>query len=60
MPEDAQWVFIYYNGRRVEYETDGLDEVSTACATTVLKRRSSQYPAVVIEQSTALAMAVKL
>ncbi len=41
-------VFIDYDGRRVEYETGELDEVSLAYATSVHKSQGSEYPAVVI------------
>jgi len=41
-------VFIDYDGRRVEYETGELDEVSLAYATTVHKSQGSEYPAVVV------------
>jgi exodeoxyribonuclease V alpha subunit len=46
--EEERLVFIDYDGRRVEYETGELDEVSLACATTVHKSQGSEYPAVVI------------
>jgi exodeoxyribonuclease V alpha subunit len=65
--EEEGLVYIDYDGRRVEYETGELDEVSLAYATTVHKSQGSEYPAVtrgkrltvVIEQMKALAMAVK-
>jgi exodeoxyribonuclease V alpha subunit len=41
-------VLIDYDGRRVEYETGELDEVSLAYATTVHQGQGSEYPAVVI------------
>jgi exodeoxyribonuclease V alpha subunit len=46
--EEEGLVFIDYDGRRVEYETGELDEVSLAYATTVHKSQGSEYPAVVI------------
>ena len=46
--EDEGLVFIDYDGRRVEYETGELDELSLAYATTVHKSQGSEYPAVVI------------
>jgi exodeoxyribonuclease V alpha subunit len=46
--EEEGLVYIDYDGRRVEYETGELDEVSLAYATTVHKSQGSEYPAVVI------------
>ena len=46
--EEEGLVFIDYDGRRVEYETGELDEISLAYATTVHKSQGSEYPAVVI------------
>ena len=46
--EEAGLVIIDYEGRRVEYETGELDEVSLAYATSVHKSQGSEYPAVVI------------
>ncbi len=46
--EEEGLVFIDYDGRRVEYETGELDEVSLAYAITVHKSQGSEYPAVVI------------
>jgi len=46
--EEEGLVFIDYDGRRVEYETGELDEVSLAYATTVHKSQGSEYPAVVV------------
>jgi len=46
--EEEGLVFVDYDGRRVEYETGELDEVSLAYATTVHKSQGSEYPAVVI------------
>lgn len=46
--EEQGLVFIDYDGRRVEYETGELDEVSLAYATTVHKSQGSEYPAVVV------------
>ena len=46
--EEEGLVIIDYEGRRVEYETGELDEVSLAYATTVHKSQGSEYPAVVI------------
>ena len=46
--EEEGLVFIDYDGRRVEYETGELDEVSLAYATSVHKSQGSEYPAVVI------------
>jgi exodeoxyribonuclease V alpha subunit len=46
--EEEGMVFIDYDGRRVEYETGELDEVSLAYATTVHKSQGSEYPAVVV------------
>ena len=42
------WSSSTIDGRRVEYETGELDEVSLAYATTVHKSQGSEYPAVVI------------
>ena len=50
--EEGGLVFIDYDGRRVEYETGELDEVSLAYATTVHKSQGSEYPAVVIPLAT--------
>ncbi len=50
--EDEGLVFIDYGGRRVEYETGDLDELSLADATTVHKSQGSEYPAVVIPLGT--------
>jgi len=46
--EEEGLVFIDYDGRRVEYETGEIDEVSLAYATTIHKSQGSEYPAVVI------------
>ena len=46
--EEEGLVFVDYDGRRVEYETGELDEVSLAYATSVHKSQGSEYPAVVI------------
>jgi exodeoxyribonuclease V alpha subunit len=46
--EEEGLVFIDYDGRKVEYETGELDEVSLAYATSVHKSQGSEYPAVVI------------
>ena len=46
--EEQGLVFIDYDGRRIEYETGELDEVSLAYATTVHKSQGSEYPAVVV------------
>jgi exodeoxyribonuclease V alpha subunit len=46
--EEEGLVFIDYDGRRVEYETGELDEVSLAYATSVHKSQGSEYPAVVV------------
>jgi exodeoxyribonuclease V alpha subunit len=46
--EEEGLVFIDYDGRRVEYATGELDEVSLAYATTVHKSQGAEYPAVVI------------
>jgi len=39
---------VDYDGRRVEYEFNELDEVSLAYATSIHKSQGSEYPAVVI------------
>jgi exodeoxyribonuclease V alpha subunit len=46
--EEEGLVHIDFDGRRVEYETGELDEVSLAYATTIHKSQGSEYPAVVI------------
>jgi exodeoxyribonuclease V alpha subunit len=46
--EEEGVVHIDFDGRRVEYETGELDEVSLAYATTIHKSQGSEYPAVVI------------
>jgi exodeoxyribonuclease V alpha subunit len=43
---------IDFDGRRVEYESGELDQVSLAYATTIHKSQGSEYPAVVIPLST--------
>jgi len=45
---DPQVVIIDFDGRKVEYETGELDEISLAYATSVHKSQGSEYPAVVI------------
>jgi len=44
MSARAPLVFIDYDGRRVEYETGELDEVSLAYATTVYKNPKIAIP----------------
>ncbi len=46
--EEEGLVFIDYDGRRIEYETGELDEVSLAYATSIHKSQGSEYPAVVV------------
>ncbi len=43
---------IDFDGRRVEYDSGELDQVSLAYATTIHKSQGSEYPAVVIPLST--------
>ena len=46
--EEEGLVIIDFDGRKVEYETGELDELSLAYATSVHKSQGSEYPAVVI------------
>jgi len=50
--EEEGFIVVGYDGRRVEYELDELDEISLAYATTVHKSQGSEYPAVVIPLAT--------
>ncbi len=43
---------ISFEGRKVDYSTAGLDEVSLAYATTIHKAQGSEYPVVVMPLST--------
>ena len=46
--EEEGLVIIDYDGRRVEYENDELDDVSLAYATGVRRSQGSEYPTVVV------------
>ncbi len=43
---------IEYDGREIIYESDELDEITLAYATTIHKSQGSEYPAVVIPLAT--------
>lgn len=50
--EETGVMEILFEGRLIEYETDELDELSLAYATTIHKAQGSEYPAVVIPIAT--------
>jgi exodeoxyribonuclease V alpha subunit len=50
--EETGVMEILFEGRLVEYETDELDELALAYATTIHKAQGSEYPAVVIPLAT--------
>lgn len=50
--EETGTMEILFEGRLVEYETDELDELALAYATTIHKAQGSEYPAVVIPLAT--------
>ncbi len=49
---EDQSVVVDYDGRRVEYELDELDELDLAYACSVHKSQGSEYPAVVLLMTT--------
>jgi exodeoxyribonuclease V alpha subunit len=51
--EEQGTAHIHFDGRKVEYELDELDEVQPAYAVSVHKSQGSEYPVVVIPLATA-------
>ena len=49
---EEQRVVVNYDGRRVDYEMDEMDEVDLAYACSVHKSQGSEYPAVVLLMTT--------